>query len=208
MGALRPDRLELGDHPFVQTFATMLGDPAGMTGLAVPFALGLLGGALFWARARRRRPGPRTPLARALLPDYAPLLPETRRERLWFVAVSLSAGVCEEIVFRGWLLAFLHAACGLRGSALVATAALAFGLAHLYQGGLPVLTTACLGAVLCILYAATGSLVLPVVLHTLIDLRCAFLPRPGGRRIGASAAGPTTRWCRRTPHARSSRPGR
>ena len=52
-----------------------------------------------------------------------------------------------------------------------------FGLAHWYQGRLGMLATGVLGAVLTQLYLTTGSLLLPMVLHVLIDLRL-LLDRP------------------------------
>jgi CAAX protease family protein len=54
-------------------------------------------------------------------------------ETLLAVAVALSAGVCEEIVFRGYLQRQFRA---LSGSALVAVLlqALVFGVSHVYQG--------------------------------------------------------------------------
>ena len=55
--------------------------------------------------------------------------------------------------------------------------ACAFGLAHWYQGRLGMLTTGAAGAVLTQLYLTTGSLLLPMVLHVLIDLRL-LLDRP------------------------------
>ena len=41
----------------------------------------------------------------ATLPGF---LPNTGAERLAFILVSLSAGVCEEILFRGFLIRLLH----------------------------------------------------------------------------------------------------
>jgi len=38
--------------------------------------------------------------------------------------------------------------------------------------------TAFAGAVFCALYVATGSLLVPIALHILIDLRFAVLPAP------------------------------
>jgi uncharacterized protein len=157
-----------------------------MTTALASGAVGLVAGlVLAWNRARK--PGAtqrargtrwRARLAGKVVPDYGPLLPESRRERLWFVAVSVSAGICEEIVYRGWLLAFLHGTCGLDGSLLIVAAAALFGLGHVYQGVLGVVGTAYVGAVLAGLYVASGSLLLPIILHVLIDVRSALPSRP------------------------------
>jgi membrane protease YdiL (CAAX protease family) len=112
------------------------------------------------------------------LPDFDAMLPETAQERLWFAAVALSAGVCEELVFRGWLLQTLNG-LGLEGAPLLLLAAALFGLAHAYQGPLGVVSTAYLALMFTSLMVATGSLLLPMVVHTLIDLRWVVSRRTG-----------------------------
>jgi membrane protease YdiL (CAAX protease family) len=103
------------------------------------------------------------------LPDFSTLLPVTTHERLVWVAVAASAGICEEIVFRGWLLATLHSPVGLAGTTLVLVAAVIFGLAHAYQRVAGMVLTAFAGALFCVLYVKTGSLLVPILLHILID---------------------------------------
>jgi membrane protease YdiL (CAAX protease family) len=105
------------------------------------------------------------------------LLPRTRAERRLFTVVGLTAGLCEEWLYRGFLLAVVAALLGGAPTpVLVAVAGVAFGLAHAYQGVAGVLTTGVLGAVLAALYLGTGSLLLPVVLHALVDLRFLLVP--------------------------------
>jgi membrane protease YdiL (CAAX protease family) len=117
------------------------------------------------------------------------LLPRTRRERHLFTVVGLTAGLCEEWLYRGFFLAVLSAlAGGLPTIALVLLAAAAFGLAHAYQGPVGMLTTGVLGGVLAALYLQTGSLLLPVLLHAAIDLRFLLVPAralPTARRAVA-----------------------
>ncbi|WP_116452792.1 type II CAAX prenyl endopeptidase Rce1 family protein [Blastococcus litoris] len=113
------------------------------------------------------------------------LLPRTTGERRLFTLVGLTAGVCEEWLYRGFFLAVVAAlAGGLPDPALVVVAAAAFGLAHAYQGTVGVVTTGVLGGVMAAVYLDTGSLLLPVVLHALIDLRFLLVPArvlPAGR---------------------------
>ena len=113
---------------------------------------------------------------RRLLPDFSALLPSSPRERFLFAAVAISAGVCEEVVFRGWLLCTLHNVVGLKGTTLVLVAAACFGLAHFYQGATGMIGTAIVGILFTFLYVQSGSLLLPILLHILIDLRWALLP--------------------------------
>ena len=67
---------------------------------------------------------------------------------------------------------------------LVAIAAVAFGLAHAYQGAWGSSRPACSAASWPPLYLETGSLLLPVLLHAAIDLRFLLVPArvlPAGR---------------------------
>lgn len=93
-----------------------------------------------------------------------------------FPAVALSAGICEEIVLRAWLLFALYHTAGLRGGWLALTASVLFGAAHAYQGWPGMIVTGLLGMLLCILYVGTGTLLAPMAAHFLIDLRVVFLP--------------------------------
>jgi len=105
------------------------------------------------------------------------LLPRTPAERRLFTVVGVTAGVCEEWLYRGFLLAVVAAVGGgLSTPVLVAVGGLAFGLAHAYQGVAGVAATGVLGGVMAALYLGTGSLLLPVLLHAVIDLRFLLVP--------------------------------
>lgn len=106
-------------------------------------------------------------------------LPTTRNERVWWAIVSVSAGVCEEIIFRGFLLRYLHTApWHLSLAWAVAVAAAIFGLQHLYQGVAGVAQTTAMGVVFCVIFLMTGNLLVPMLLHTVIDLRVLLLLEP------------------------------
>lgn len=157
-------------------------DRGAIGGVVLGLVLGTVGMAIARLRARRRAatsaPVVPAPGWRKLLPDFSALIPVTTRERLLWAVVAVSAGVCEEVVFRGWLLSTLHGRFGLSGTALILVAAAIFGLAHAYQGITGIVLTAFLGAVFCGIYVATGSLLVPILLHVLIDVRFAVLPAP------------------------------
>ena len=125
---------------------------------------------------RRAQGEQKNPWWRRLLPDFSALLPSGPRERLLFAAVAISAGVCEEVVFRGWLLCTLHNVIGLNGTTLVLVAAACFGLVHFYQGATGMIVTAIAGILFTFLYVQSGSLLVPILLHILIDLRWVLLP--------------------------------
>jgi len=151
-----------------------------MAGLGVGLVIGLIGLSIARLRARGRGPALATseakPWFRKLVPDFTALIPTTGRERWLFAVVAISAGICEEIVFRGWLLYVLHRLGGLNGTALILIGAALFGLCHIYQGVTGVIGTTLAGVLLAALYVATGTLLVPMVLHSLIDVRMAILP--------------------------------
>ena len=166
--------------------------PGPVTGLVVLLVLAfvvvstraLRGGVLMEMAEPLRRPGEgrhSEPEGHATLA----LLPRTTGERRLFTVVGVTAGVCEEWLYRGFFLAVVSAlAGGLPTGLLVVIAAVAFGLAHAYQGPAGVLTTGLLGGVMAALYLQTGSLLLPVLLHAAIDLRFLLVPArvlPAGR---------------------------
>jgi membrane protease YdiL (CAAX protease family) len=120
----------------------------------------------------------RTRAAKAFRP-LAFFLPTTPNERAWWAIVSVSAGVCEEIIFRGFLLFYLHTSpwhLSLAWALVVASAI--FGLQHLYQGVAGVAQTTVMGAVFGIIFLLTGNLLIPMLLHTVIDLRVLLLLEP------------------------------
>ncbi|MBO0746110.1 MAG: CPBP family intramembrane metalloprotease, partial [Candidatus Dormibacteraeota bacterium] len=101
--------------------------------------------------------------------------------------LSITAGICEELLFRGLLPALLAALLHEPSPWLVILlAAAAFGAAHAYQGVTGVVVTAILGAVLGFIYLGTGSLFLVMVLHALIDARVGLLP---ARALGVTPIG-------------------
>lgn len=137
----------------------------------------LRGGVLLEAaEPARRRPGQGR---HSESPAHATLalLPRTAGERRLFTVVGVTAGVCEEWLYRGFFLAVVAAVGGgLSDGVLIVVAAAAFGLAHAYQGPVGIGTTGLLGGIMAAVYLQTGSLLLPVLLHAVIDLRFLLVP--------------------------------
>lgn len=98
------------------------------------------------------------------------ILPQTGVERAWFVGVALTAGVCEEILYRGYVPWAVDSWLG--GNALVAygLAAVVFGLGHAYQGRDGMIVTGILGLFFGALAYFVGSLLPGQLLHVAIDL--------------------------------------
>lgn len=101
------------------------------------------------------------------------LLPVTRSDRALFVVVSATAGVCEEIMFRGFLIMTLTAAT--QSPVLgVTLAAVAFGVVHAYQDAAGVAVASLLALVLTVPVLITGSLYPSIVAHFAIDIIGGF----------------------------------
>jgi uncharacterized protein len=119
----------------------------------------------------------RTKSARAAR-KLAFLLPSTTAERRWWWVVCLTAGICEEVVYRGFLLHYWHTMpFHLTLTRTLIVSSVIFGIAHLYQGIAGSVQTMLIGFVLGAIFLLTGSLWLPIVIHAVLDLRVlAMLP--------------------------------
>ena len=106
--------------------------------------------------------------------DIQALIPRTVAEVRLGALLSVNAGVVEELVFRLALPAVIFGAFGNAWLAL-ALSVLVFGALHVYQGAVGMVVTMLIGAFLMMLYVATGSIVVPIVVHVLIDLRSFVL---------------------------------
>ncbi|HET8898574.1 MAG TPA: CPBP family intramembrane glutamic endopeptidase [Rhodanobacteraceae bacterium] len=150
------------------------------SGFVVGMVAAAVGGMLLgmFAASRQKRRGA-VAVTPAMNDAVARLLPHTPTERRHYALLSVTAGVCEEIVWRGVLLAALVAIFPQAPTwVLLLPMPLMFGWAHWYQGWSGVLVTGILGAVFTGLYAVTGSLLIPIILHALVDLRGLLIPLP------------------------------
>ncbi|MGH9452063.1 MAG: CPBP family intramembrane glutamic endopeptidase [Terriglobia bacterium] len=102
-------------------------------------------------------------------PLVARLIPVTHSEKVWaLLVVAPTAGICEEFVYRGYLLPQLA-----RSSHSVAFAwavsSIAFGLCHAYQRFSGVVRATLLGALLAAPIVFGASIYPAIVTHILID---------------------------------------
>ena len=145
--------------------ALQLSWPSAPGEVFVPAALLTAGGVIvaYAFRSLAARFGWReTEMVRAIMPN-------SRTEKGVFALLSVTAGTSEEIVFRGFLPAFLMP---WTGSYLLAAlpAVVAFGFLHTYQGLHGIVRTATVGLVLAAGVAWTGSLWPSIFAHTALDL--------------------------------------
>jgi len=90
-----------------------------------------------------------------------------------FVAISLEAGLLEEIFFRGIMQS--HAADLLMASWAAVASGILFGFAHFYQGVSGIVGTSILGVWLGVAFAVTGNILVPILGHFLGDFTCMML---------------------------------
>ncbi|WP_213813724.1 CPBP family intramembrane glutamic endopeptidase [Glaciihabitans sp. dw_435] len=106
--------------------------------------------------------------------DVGALLPRTRGELKYGAGLAINAGLVEELLFRLALPALIF---GILGNGIVAFvgATVLFGLLHIYQGWVGVVSSTVLGLVFCAIYLLSGSIILAIAIHALFDLRSLVL---------------------------------
>jgi len=135
-------------------------------------AAGLVGavfiGSLQWLNLRRigKMEGEAPDLLRKLANR---LLPVNLLEYLPYSALAITAGVCEEFVYRGFVIAAFSKA-GLPLWLVVITSSILFGLAHAYQGRAGIVSTGIFGVLLAVGRLGFGSLVPVMMWHAGLDL--------------------------------------
>jgi uncharacterized protein len=97
------------------------------------------------------------------------LIPRTRGERVAFAGLSLTAGICEELVFRGFLISALFVATDSLWLA-VALSAGAFAVVHAYQRAGGAARAGVLGLLLTLPVLVTGSVLPSMAAHALVDV--------------------------------------
>lgn len=103
------------------------------------------------------------------------MLPHTVADFVFWFGVSATAGVCEEVIFRGYLLQQLTAWTQ-QPVASIFVAALLFGSVHLYEGLGAILPLAALAVVYgFVVRHFKGDLRAVIVAHTLQDFVVAFI---------------------------------
>ncbi len=119
--------------PLSSIFGTSWGSRRGLV-------IAIVGGAAAWPLVRLVALGAHVALAHFGAPVaadaarvQAAMEPHGLAESVLWVALSISAGICEEFVYRGYFMRQFSAWFGGRGPGLFASA-LVFGLGHAYQG--------------------------------------------------------------------------
>jgi len=105
------------------------------------------------------------------------LLPRSLAERMLWVAVSCTAGLCEETVYRGYLQQQLGRLTGYLPLGVILQA-VAFGVSHGYQGYASMLTTGAYGLTLGVLVWWRGNLRSAALAHAATDIIGGLMSTP------------------------------
>jgi membrane protease YdiL (CAAX protease family) len=126
----------------------------------------------------RRNPGAMANMRRSLEASSI-LLPSTPAERKWYAATAITAGICEELLYRGFLMRYLPSTFTFLDWLLVAIlSGIIYGLSRAYQGFKGITQTALTGFSFAIVYILSGSLLPAMVFHILAELRTLLLWQP------------------------------
>lgn len=136
--------------------------------IAGAFGGGLLGAAVGPLLKKRKARGP------VVIGDIEPLMPRNAAERRWTALLAANAGPAEELYFRLLLPLVLTLATGQPLVAFI-VAGIVFGLVHFYQGWVGIVGTMVVGALFAFLYLAAGTIWVPMILHSLMNLNSLWL---------------------------------
>ena len=117
------------------------------------------------------------------IPAWAPEAaapPRTARERRGALATAVVAGVLEEVIFRGVFVGLFAHGLELPLPVAAGLSLAVYVLSQFLRGGRAMLMLALGGAVLTAGYVLTGSLLVPVVMHLLLDARALLAPQARG----------------------------
>jgi CAAX protease family protein len=96
------------------------------------------------------------------------ILPRTARDYRWFLALSITAGFCEELLYRGYLPSVFVPWLGRVGALLFV--AVLFGVGHLYQGPRGAIKATLAGMSFVVILLVTGSVIPGMIVHALVDM--------------------------------------
>ncbi len=102
------------------------------------------------------------------------IVPLTRNEKFAWSGVSLTAGVAEEVIYRGVLFGLILTWTDQFWVAAT-IACMIFAFAHLVQGWAAVGIVFVYGLLFQLLYTSTGSLLAPIIVHVIYDLLAGLL---------------------------------
>ena len=113
------------------------------------------------------------------------LLPSDSAERKWFAITAITAGICEELLYRGFLMSFLPTIFPMFAQQFIIICLLSGiinGLSRAYLGLRGMVATGLTGFSFAIVYFLSGSLIPAMVIHILAELRTLILWEPENKK--------------------------
>ncbi|MBK9254844.1 MAG: CPBP family intramembrane metalloprotease [Saprospiraceae bacterium] len=107
------------------------------------------------------------------LEELSHILPMNMQDYKHYIFLAFAAGICEEIIFRGFLIRYLELLLGSYeyvSIVAILIPAFTFGLSHMYQGYRSVLKIVLIAVLFGIIFVWSGSLILAMIIHISIDL--------------------------------------
>ncbi|WP_413299562.1 CPBP family intramembrane glutamic endopeptidase [Bacillus sp. 1P10SD] len=102
--------------------------------------------------------------------QFKVMMPETKQEKKLWTLVSLTAGITEEIIYRGFMIfALSYLFPDLSIWLVLIFSSILFGLAHTYQGVSGVVRTTLIGLWFSIVYIGIESIIPLILFHALVD---------------------------------------
>lgn len=138
------------------------------------FGAGLLGLAHWFNLRRISRSN--NPAADRLKSLAAKIFPHTNGEAAIFCGLAITAGICEEFLYRGFVFAALSHA-SVPSWAVLLVSSVMFGLAHAYQGRAGMFGTLILGTIFGSVRIMYDSLVPVIFWHAAVDIVAGFVGR-------------------------------
>jgi membrane protease YdiL (CAAX protease family) len=104
-------------------------------------------------------------------------LPQSAYEYGHFIFLALTAGICEEFIFRGYFIRYFQCLLGgeITYTFAILLPALIFGFVHFYQGWQAVIKITAMAIMFGYIFVHTGSLWLLMIVHALVDLLGGFI---------------------------------
>ena len=162
----------------VAVFWSLASRPLAELGLVTPGGTGFWGGAallvavsgylLYSVRATGQLSDQQVAKQLADFGTLRHALPQNDRDYRRFVGVSITAGIVEEFLYRGF--AFWYLAQLMPLWAVVVVSSIAFGLGHSYQGISGMIRVTLIGLAFGTFYVWTGSIWLPMLAHAVLDI--------------------------------------
>jgi membrane protease YdiL (CAAX protease family) len=144
----------------------------GINVFAVSIAGVMIFGLLHWLNLRR--------VGKLPVADRGPvqrlaerILPRSTSEFVLYLVLALTAGICEEFLYRGFVMAIL-ARAGFAPCGMVLVSSIFFGLAHLYQGRSGFVSTLLVGVVFGLARIAYHTLEPVILWHAAVDIVAGF----------------------------------